>query len=365
MDDVEAAVRQAFAQQAGWCGRLGSPFTERLCDLLGRKLDRTTATGRRVLEWPGQPGGNGDIVPLRLVGGLHALVRRGRLPRLATHYPPNPLSEPDSLWAALEDALRDADAELSTWLDSAPQTNEVGRSAVLMSGLLVIASQYPMPIALYELGASAGLNMVLDRYRYRLGDTEAGAPGAALALRPKWDGPSPPAARVSIIHRRGVDLQPLDVTREQDRERLAAYVWPDQERRVAQLTAAIAIAATDPPPIDRGDAGRWFVDTVDVGAEQGLVRVLTHTIAYQYFPADTQAAIVAHATKVGAAATSSAPFAWLRYEIDPTAGNVPTLRLTLWPDGEEHILAMGYPHGELIRWMAEEEVLSVSRSPPG
>jgi hypothetical protein len=87
----EREVRTAFARQTGYCAKLGSPFTSLFCEVLGGKLDRETGIGRRVLDWPGKPDALHDSVPLRLCGGLHGLVRAGRLPALARLYPPNPL----------------------------------------------------------------------------------------------------------------------------------------------------------------------------------------------------------------------------------------------------------------------------------
>ena len=91
--DRETAVRGAFAEQARWCTRLNSPLTARLCTLLGLRLDRESAVGRRLLDWPGDPGSDADAVALRLCGGLHFLVRSGAAPRLAACYPPNPLPD--------------------------------------------------------------------------------------------------------------------------------------------------------------------------------------------------------------------------------------------------------------------------------
>jgi len=351
MNPAEARSRAAFALQAQWCARLSSPFTARLCALLGERLDDATATGRRVLSWPGNPDSTADAVPLRLAGGLHALVRRGRLPALAACYPPHPCLDDERLWAAVDHALKDADDELLSWLDSPPQTNEVGRSAALMAGLLCVAARYDLPLALYELGASAGLNLVLDRYGYRLGDREAGNMRSPLILQPEWEGPAPPAAQVNIAFRRGVDLNPLDITNAQDRERLLAYVWPDQPTRLAQLEAAIRIASHDPPEIDRGDAAEWLSAHLDPKPAIGITRVVMYSISYQYFPADVQARIRDHIERVGSAASESAPFAWLRYEMNPDKPGDPALTLTLWPNGEERQLAVGHPHVRSLKWL--------------
>ena len=88
-----------FAQQAAWCRELGPPFTGLLCELLGNTLNRSTGIGRLILDWPAsQQALQFDALPLRLGGGLHALVRRGGLPALARLYPPQPMPQGDVLW---------------------------------------------------------------------------------------------------------------------------------------------------------------------------------------------------------------------------------------------------------------------------
>lgn len=349
MNDTETAVRQSFDQQAEWCRRLGSPFTALLCGVLGNRLDRASAAGARVLGWESEAGPVADALALRLAGGLNALVRSGRFAELAAHYPPNPLPDENIIWPALQRALDQAGGELLPWLDSAPQTNEVGRSAPMMAGLLVIAAEYDLPFSLYEIGASAGLNLLLERYAYQLGGTIAGDPASALRLAPEWRGASPPAARVQIAARRGADLQPLDTGSMADRERLMAYVWPDQLQRVSNLAAALGIAAARPPVIDRDDAAAWAHTHLGIAPEPGVIRVLMHTIAFQYFSSDTKARIHLHLESVGEKALASAPFAWLRYEPDES-NEAPSLHLTLWPGGVHRVLASGHPHGRSISW---------------
>jgi hypothetical protein len=343
---TEAAVRAAFARQAEGAARLGSPFMERLCRLLGERLERSSEIGRRVLDWPGTADVFSDALPLRLTGGLHALVRRGGAPGLAGCYPPNALPEEEKLWEALRPAL--AEPDLLPWLDGAPQTNEVGRSAVLMSGLLVVADLFPQPVELLELGASAGLNLLLDRYGYDLGGIGAGDPQSALQLRPEWKGAPPPDAPVEVARRRGVDLNPLDPR--SDGERLLAFVWPDQAPRLAQLEAALAIAAGDPPEVEPGDAADWVEARLAERREAGVTRVVLHSIAFQYFPEGTKARIAAAMEAAGAAATFASPLAWLRYEYDLQDDRI-TLRLKAWPSGEDRLLAICHPHGSSVRWL--------------
>jgi hypothetical protein len=344
---TEERVRAAFATQAGWCDRLGAQFTALLCRSLGARIDRSTALGRRVLDWPGNADPFGDALPLRLCGGLHALVRRGDAPALAACYPPNKLPDAEALWARLAPVL--ADAALLPWLDGAPQTNEVGRSAVLMSGLLAVAERFPQPILLLELGASAGLNLLLDSYGYDLGGLAAGDPASPLRLKPEWEGPPPPAVVVTIAGRRGVDLNPLDPRR--DGARLLAYVWPDQQARLARLETALTVAAKDPPPLDRGDAAAWLEERLAEQQPAGITRIVFHSVAFHYFPDATKARIAELMAEAGAAATGESPLAWLRYETEPGEDRF-TLRLRLWPDGEDRLLAACDPHGNKVRWLA-------------
>ena len=89
----ESAVRAAFAEQARWCRKFESPFTARLCDLLGKRLTPESPLGTKILSWPGNPFAKGDALPLRLAGAFHGLARSGRHPALAKHYPPHPLPD--------------------------------------------------------------------------------------------------------------------------------------------------------------------------------------------------------------------------------------------------------------------------------
>ncbi|MGY2048272.1 DUF2332 domain-containing protein [Methylobacterium sp. JK268] len=341
----EERVRRAFATQAGHCARLGSPFTASLCGLLAERLNAETPLGGRILAWPGDP--ETDALALRLCGGLHALVRAGRLPDIARRYPPAPL-DPEGLWTALSAALAEAGEALDPWIDGPPQTNEVARSGVLMPGLMAVAAATGgKPIVLWELGASAGLNLVLDRYAYDLGGVAAGEAGSAVRLAPDWSGPPPPAARVTVASRRGVDLNPLSLGDPRDRERLIAYVWPDQRVRLARMEAAVALSAAAPPPLDRGDAVAWLEARLAAPPDPGSVRVVQHSIALQYFPAEGRARVAALLAEAGARAGDATPLAWLAYEFD---GSGSALTLTLWPGGERRRLATAHPHGQWVRW---------------
>jgi hypothetical protein len=147
-DAREAAVREAFRIQGDYCDGLGSPFTAELCRTIGVCLARSTPLGERILGWGRRAAAAGDSVPLRLAGGLHALARSGRSPRLAAIYPPRRLPTREVIWDVLDETFRREQAELTRWLDMTPQSIEVVRSAPLMAGLLVIASEFDITMEL-------------------------------------------------------------------------------------------------------------------------------------------------------------------------------------------------------------------------
>ena len=346
---MEDQVRKAFDDQAMWCERLGSPFTARLMAVLGAALDRDTRTGRVVLDWTGRPDALGDSVPLRLAGALHALVRAGRDPGLAAVYPPHPLPDVAVLEAAARSAIRAHDDAIAGWLGFFPQTNEVARAGLLYPGLMTIARRCGLPLALYEVGASAGLNLFADRFGYDLGGRRCGAAGATVRLAPAWVGLAPAGDDPVVVARRGCDLVPVDLSDPAARARLIAYVWADQAERLARLEAAIGVAlAATPVRLDRGDAADCVEDWLAEPAAAGVVRVLMHSIAFQYFPDASRLRIAEAMARAGAQATREAPLAWLSFE--QVDGSGPELRLMTWPGGTSIRLARADAHGRRVVW---------------
>jgi len=237
----------------------------------------------------------------------------------------------------------------AAYLETAPQTNEVGRSAALICGFLEIAKRCALPLQLFEIGASAGLNLIADRYRYRFGDVQWGDPRALLTLEPEWQGPPPPvSADLRVAERRGCDLAPLDVTVAGERERLCSYVWADQHDRLLRLEMAMQTALHDPPLLDRMEAADWVEQQItESPSERGRVRVLFHSVVWRYFPSATQRRIEKHMERCGSHAGTDTPLAWLRLElVDKAPGAALTLRL--WPTGEELVIAYAQPHGSFI-----------------
>jgi hypothetical protein len=248
------ALTDAFRAQARACRDLGSPFTARLCDLIADRLPADTPVGAHIAAWSGDPGPSGTSVPLRLAGTLNRLRLSGD-PILTPAWPPHDV--PDAaLWAAIHTTLTTRAAEVIDGLASPPQTNEVRRSAALILAAHWLAARHPLPLILSEAGASAGLNLMFDRFALATPDGPRGATTPALTLTPDWRGTTPPPATpITVADRRGVDLSPLDPGDPAQRLRLMSYIWPDQPDRVALTTSAIAVATA---PVDRADAVDWL-----------------------------------------------------------------------------------------------------------
>jgi hypothetical protein len=344
-----AQIRSHFENQADACERLGSPFTARVCRALAASLDESTVTGRRVLSWPGVPGA--DALALRLCGGMHALVLTAADAALAGVYPPN-IPGDEALASALAAAIARHDATLLSWLDSAPQTNEIARSGMLLPGFLMIARETGLPFDLVEIGASAGLNLLFDRYHYSYGGADWGDPLSPVKLVPQVKGAAPPlAGDLVVAARHAADVAPVRISQAAERLRLGAYVWPDQQARLDRLDAAIGLAQTTSFMLEKADAAE-FVEKRLAERRRGKAFVLFHSIVWQYMPPATQARIEAALAAAGDAATLAGPIAWLRMEPLSHQDRFATLGLTLWPGGKTRHLARCDYHGRWIDWLA-------------
>ncbi|MGO1801606.1 MAG: DUF2332 family protein [Microbacteriaceae bacterium] len=154
--------------------------------------------------------------------------------------------------------LENADAVVEECAARSIQTNEPLR----LAPLLPVLSEIDGPIALLELGASAGLCLYPDRYSYRFVDAD-GTPRAALdpvggpspvVLTSRVHGRMPELRMPEIVWRAGIDLAPLDARDRSDRSWLRTLVWPGETGREERITAALDIAAADPPLMVPGDA---------------------------------------------------------------------------------------------------------------
>jgi hypothetical protein len=349
----ETANRASFAIQADYCAAMEAPITARLCTALARALDTDSETGRRVLGWPGEPVA--DALALRLVGGLHALHRAGVDPALSALFS-GVETDPARIAATVKATLVAHDAALLPWLDGPPQTNEAGRSAGLMTGLLHLATRYGPRFALLEIGSSAGLNLLIDRYCFDLGGVMVRprpSPGLlpggpSLTIRPEWRGVLPPSAPVAIESVRGVDIHPVDVSDPAAGARLAAYVWVDAAERQARLATAIAMVRHSGIDLVEGDAADWLEARLAEPQAAGTTRVLLHSVVWQYLPPESRRRIRTAMDAAGARATRERPLGWVMMEPNRDLHRH-EVRIQGWPGtaGME-LVALTHAHGAWV-----------------
>lgn len=352
MTDLSATLRRSFLGQSRSCGALGSPFSAGVLAILADPLAALTAALTTPWAEAALERVVADAVPLRLLGALHHLVLTGAEPELAALYPPRRL-EPNApaLGALLPVVIARRRAEIEAFLSSPPQTNEVRRTLALVGGFLTIARETGLPLRCLEIGASAGLNLSWDRFRYSFSEGACwGDARSPVRMDGDWRGSPPPvAAALSVVERAACDVAPVDVSDPEQALRLQAYVWPDQIDRMERLRAAIDLARAAGIVVERSDAAAWVAERLR--PQPGVVTVLYHSVMWQYMPAQTQAAITATLQSAGAAATAESPVAHLRLEPAHLSTSDMEVRLTLWPSGEERLLARAHPHGAWVEWL--------------
>lgn len=340
-------ILAAFDVQAAYCDANDAPVTAAICRaiagaLVENEFAAKTATGSAILNWQGNPVADGLV--LRLVGGLHALWLEGKEPRLDALFQGK--SEPHEAAQEVATTLCEYDDRLVRWLDSPPQTNEPGRSAALMTGILHIAARYPgLPIELLEIGSSAGLNLLIDRFAFDLGGVKVGPADSPVLIQPDWQGPPPPDVPIDIISVRGCDIQPIDATQSDNEKRLLGYVWQDHPQRFDRVAKAIAMQRAKPVDLVAADAAHWVETRFAEPQADGTIRILIHSIMWQYLTEDGKARITAAMEAAGAHATADRPLGWVSVEADRTF-NRHDIVIRSWPGHTEpRLLGHSHAHG--------------------
>jgi hypothetical protein len=344
-------IVEDFRSQARACADLGSPMYAQLLDRAADDLDTGGVTAQVLTGHENDPGPS--ALALRLLGSVHRLVLERRAEQLERFYPSVGGSwDLDGGWAAFEEVLRSQPEPVRSRLGSPPQTNEVGRSAALMGGLLRLGEMYRLPVRLFEIGSSAGLNLNAERFGYTdEQDRLFGQESSSLVLRRAWQGRDlQPWSDLRIVERLGSDVMPVDVGTTEGRLTLTSYVWPDQGERLERLRRAFEIAAQHPVEVRRRGAAS-FVDGIELA--EGTTTVLWHSVMWQYLSGQEQQRVTAGIQRLGAAATQSSPFAHLMLEPlrrTPDSAHEFLVVLQAWPTGERRILGTTVGHGIPTTW---------------
>lgn len=345
---MSPTLAEAWRKQVAYCDANASPFTARVLEAAWAERERGGALAELLPGWPGDACA--DAVPLRVAGALHSLALDGSDAALAARYPPQcERFDAQAAPAAIAAALRRHRARVEDYLRSPPQTNEIGRSAVLLGGFAAIARATALPLAGFEIGASAGLNSLWHGYRYELGNgLHWGDIAGPVLIRSDWQGDAPALpAHIEVALCAASDIAPLDLAQPGAALRLASYVWPEHRERLDRLQAAVALAQRMQVEVEAADAPAW-VERQLAEPRPGIASVIFHSVMWQYLPAPTRTALRDCLAAAGARASRAAPLAWLAFE--PDRQGLFELALTLWPGGQRRVLATAQAHGRWVRW---------------
>jgi hypothetical protein len=277
--------------------------------------------------------------PMRLLAGIHLLELSG---------------EVEDPWSRVPELLEERREFLTRFVaEQQVQTNEVQRAWALLPAFLEAAGG-DATLDLLELGPSAGLNLLWDRYRYRYPAGEWGEEDAPLELAGEAEG-GPPASplvrRPAVRRRRGIDRWPVDLRDPEQALRLQSFVWADQTARLERLRRAIEIAREDPPELLEGDYLELLPGLLAERADDALT-VVFHSASTGYLRTEQRAALREELEAAG----GEGPLAWISYEFDEDGEAVGfgtfALDLTLWPGGERRRLARLDGHANRMRWLA-------------
>jgi hypothetical protein len=333
--DEDAPVEEAFLDLAESFEEGGSPLYARLA--------REVAADPLVAEIAGDHRPRWET-PMRLFAGVHLLELTGE--------------EPDP-WPRFRDVLEERRDWLTRFVaEQQVQTNEVQRAWALAPAFLEAAGSGRRTLDLVELGPSAGLNLLWDRFRYRYGDLVWGPKDAPLELAGEAEGGPPPQLlerRPVVRGRCGIDRRPVDVRDDEQALRLQSFVWADQEQRLERLRRAIAAARAEPDP-PRLLAGNYLDVLPDVLAarREDALTVVFHSASVSYLRTDERRQL----TELLADAARTGPLARIAYEFVETGGEPEAafgafaLDLTTWPGGETRRLARLDGHANRMRWLA-------------
>jgi hypothetical protein len=336
-DELESRLRF----QAKGCAELGSPFYAALLESAADDLKREGPVWELLAEFEAES--ESSALALRFMAAVHRLVLQDRLPQLTSHYPSvGGDGDAAMAWPLFRNALTDHRAEIRRLIGRGCQTNEVGRCAALLGGFLEVAHRTRLPLRILEIGASAGLNLRWDRYRYESGETGWGDEHSPVRFVHFFDVPPPLDRSAEVTERKGCDLAPIDPTSEDGGLSLRSFMWADQLGRLSRLDGAIEIAKQMPVTVERVDAATFLER--ELGAPRlDTATVVYHSVFIQYLTDEKRSRIAAIIGGAVSRATPDAPVYHLSME--PVEARF-ELRL------DDELLGTSRAHGTEVVWLA-------------
>jgi hypothetical protein len=348
-DAAPATVGERLGRFAEWLER-----SERspLYVALLRGAARDFAAGGVVASaFEGVEAPPGSVPALRLMAALHYLVLRGQAGDLARFFPSAGGGEaPAHAWPAAARLIEERLPEVRARLSRGLQTNEPGRSAALYGGLLWASERLAAPLRVFEIGASAGLNLLAGRFTYVVGGERLGAPASPVCLAEPWRGAPVAdargaAERLELLALSGCDPEPIDARAPGTRELLLSYVWPDEPERLDRLEAALALARERAPALERARASEWLERVLS--APSRGVPVVWQSVVWQYLPEGERERVGGAIERAGARQA----LVWLTFEPGEDGLERFELAARTWPGGERVLLARCGDHGPPIEWL--------------
>ncbi|MGH7765693.1 MAG: DUF2332 domain-containing protein [Candidatus Dormibacteraceae bacterium] len=341
MPEPREILAKRLRFQAAGCGELGSPFYAAILEAAASDLDQEGAVWGVLAGLEVESGWS--AVALRMMAAVHRFVLSGELAELAEHYPSTGGDgDATAAWPLFRQVLLDRADDVRRLVSRGCQTNEVGRSAALLGGFLEIADRAGLPLRILEIGASAGLNLRWDMYRYESEDREGwGDPSSGVRFIKPFDVPPPLDRNAEVVERKGCDLEPVDPTSDEGTLTLRSFVWADQLGRLSLLDGAIELAKKVPVEVERADAAR-FLERELARPVPGTATIVYHSVFIQYVDEPGRARIAAAIDAAQARAAADAPVFHLGME--PGAG---TFEIRL--DGK--LLGTSRAHGTGVRWL--------------
>jgi hypothetical protein len=342
LQESRDGVAQQLSRQAKWCADLGSPLYASLLEAAARDLDQEESIVWEVLkDFRDEPGT--AALALRFMGAVHRLVLDETLPELAKRYPSTGGDgDAEAAWPLFKKALVDHESTIKELVSHGCQTNEVGRSAALLGGFLEVAHQSRLSVRLLEVGASAGLNLQWDRYRYESLEGAWGDPSSPVRFVNTFDVPPPLNRNADVVSRKGCDLNPIDPTSEEGALSLRSFVWADQLIRLGLLDGAIQVAREYPIEVERMDAAS-FLDRELARPVRGVATVVFHSVFIQYVAEIERHRMLNAIEEAQKQSTPQAPVYYLRME----PGDA-TFEIRL----DDEVLGVSQAHGTGVVWLA-------------
>jgi hypothetical protein len=335
-----------YAREAkSWHSPMYSTFSERMAEDV-----KEGGPSWDVLE-PYAEEAPDEYYAFRALAGIHRMVLEGELPELRKHYPSEGGDgDAEAAWPLVREALAGQSPEIIDTIRHPLQTNETARCGALIGGFLTVAKDTGLPLRVLELGASAGLNLHFDRYRYEQDGKAYGPEDSPVRFTDHWlQGVPPFETPMKVAERGGCDFAPIDPTTDEGRLSLLSYMFPDQMPRYELLREALDVARELPVHVEKEGIETWIEGKL-AEPTPGMATVVFHSLVWIYLTDDVKARTSAAMDAAAARATEEAPLSWLRYELGPGLVEC-ELRLTSWPGGEERLLATGDVHLAPVTWL--------------